>query len=59
VVDQYPRINFTQDIARAFLGGLERKTRTTESICKDICSHFISNYKRSNFFDQIQNSHQR
>src|SRR6202045_3347283 len=45
VVDQYPRINFKQDIARAFLGGFESKTRTTEGTCnEDICSHFIRNY---------------
>ncbi len=31
VVDQYPRINFKQDIAKAFLGGFESKTRTTEA----------------------------
>ncbi len=57
VVDQYPRINFKQDIAKAFLGGFEHKTRTTEGTCnEDICSHFIRNYKRSNFYDQIQDS---
>jgi hypothetical protein len=57
VVDQYPRVNFKQGIARAFLGGFERKTRTTEGTCnEDICSHFLRNYKRSNFYDQIQNS---
>jgi HD domain len=57
VVDQYPRVNFKQDIAKAFLGGFEHKTLTTEGTCnEDICSHFIRNYKRSNFYDQIQNS---
>ena len=57
VVGQYPRINFKQDIARAFLGGFENKIGTTEGTCnEDICSHFIRNYKRSNFYDQIQNS---
>ena len=57
IVDQYPRINFKQDIAKAFLGGFEHKTQTTEGTCnEDICSHFIRNYKRSNFYDQIQNS---
>src|SRR6266853_6479851 len=57
VVDQYPRVNFKQGIARAFLGGFERKTRTTEGTCnEDICSHFLRNYKRSNFYDQIPNS---
>jgi hypothetical protein len=57
VVDQYPRVNFKQDIARAFLGGFEKKTRTTEGTCNEaICSHFLRNYKRSNFYDQIQNS---
>jgi len=57
VVAQYPRVNFKQDIAKAFLGGFEHKTQTTEGTCnEDICSHFIRNYKRSNFFDQIQNS---
>src|SRR5260370_15962599 len=57
IVDQYPRVNFKQDIAKAFLGGFEHKTQTTEATCnEDICSHFIRNYKRSNFYDQIQNS---
>jgi HD domain len=57
IVEQYPRVNFKQDIAKAFLGGFEQKTQTTEGTCnEDICSHFIRNYKRSNFYDQIQNS---
>jgi hypothetical protein len=57
VVDQHPRVNFKQDIAKAFLGGFEHKTQTTEGTCnEDICSHFIRNYRRSNFYDQIQNS---
>jgi hypothetical protein len=57
VVTDYPRINFKQDIAKAFLGGFEHKTQTTEgTVNEDICSHFIRNYKRSNFYDQIQNS---
>jgi HD domain len=57
VVDQYPRVNFKQEIAKAFLGGFEHKTQTTEGTCnEDICSHFIRNYRRSNFYDQIQNS---
>ena len=57
VVAQYPRVNFKQDIAKAFLGGFEHKTQSTEGTCnEDICSHFIRNYKRSNFYEQIQNS---
>ena len=57
VVAQYPRVNFTQGIAEAFLGGFEHKTQTAEGTCnEDICSHFIRNYKRSNFYDQINNS---
>jgi hypothetical protein len=57
VVDQYPRVNFKQAIAKAFLSGFEHKTRTTEGTCnEDICSHFIRNYKRNNFYEQIQNS---
>ncbi|WP_263368069.1 HD domain-containing protein [Edaphobacter bradus] len=57
IVAQYPRVNFKQDIAKAFLGGFEHKTQTTEGTCnEDICSHFIRNYKRSNFHEQIQNS---
>jgi len=50
-------VNFTQDIAKAFLGGFEHKTQSTEGTCnEDICSHFIRNYQRSNFYEQIQNS---
>src|SRR5439155_7165315 len=46
VVAQYPRVNFKQDIAKAFLGGFEHKTPSTEGTCnEDICSHFIRNYK--------------
>ena len=57
VVAQYPRVNFKQEIAEAFLGGFELKTQTAEGTCnEDICSHFIRNYKRSNFYDQIQQS---
>lgn len=57
VVAEYPRVDFKQSIAKAFLGGFEHKTQTTEATCnEDICSHFIRNYNRSNFYDQIQNS---
>jgi hypothetical protein len=57
VVAQFPRVNFKQDIAMAFLKGFEHKTQSTEGTCnEDICSHFIRNYKRSNFYEQIQNS---
>jgi HD domain len=57
VVAQFPRIKFKEDIAKAFLGGFEAKTQSTEGTCnEDICSHFIRNYKRSNFYEQIQNS---
>jgi HD domain len=57
VVAEYPRVDFKQSIAKAFLGRFEYKTQTTEATCnEDICSHFIRNYKRSNFYDQIQDS---
>ena len=57
VVAQFPRINFKQDIAKAFLGGFEHKTQTTEGTCnEEICSHLIRDYRRSDFYDQIQNS---
>jgi len=57
IVAQYPRVDFKQNIAKAFLGGFEHKTQTAEGTCnEDICSHFIRNYKRSNFYEQIQNS---
>jgi len=57
VVAQYPRVNFKQEIANAFLGGFEHKTPSTEGTCnEDICSQFIRNYERSNFYEQIQNS---
>ena len=40
-----------------FLGGFEHKTQSTEGACnEDICSRFIRNYKRSNFYEQIHNS---
>ena len=57
VVDRFPRVNFKQDIAKAFMDGFEHKTQTAEGTCnEDICSHFLRNYKRSNFYEQIQNS---
>ena len=57
VVARFPRVNFKEGIAKAFLGGFESKTQSTEGTCnEDICSHFIRNYKRSNFYEQIQNS---
>jgi hypothetical protein len=57
VVAEYPRIDFKHGIAKAFLGGFEHKLVTTEGTCnEDICSHFLRNYRRSNFYDQIQNS---
>jgi hypothetical protein len=57
IVAAYPRVNFKQEIAEAFLGGFGHKTQTTEgTVNEDICSHFIRNYKRSNFYEQIQNS---
>jgi HD domain len=57
VVARFPRAYFKEEIAKAFLGGFEGKTRSTEGTCnEDICSHFIRKYKRSDFFEQIQNS---
>jgi hypothetical protein len=57
VVAQYPRVNFKPDIAQAFLKGFEHKPQSTEGTCnEDICSHLIRNYRRSDFYEQIQNS---
>jgi hypothetical protein len=57
VVAQFPRIDFKQEIAKALLDGFEHKTQSTEGTCnEDICSHFIRNYKRSDFYERIQNS---
>jgi hypothetical protein len=57
VVSQFPRVNFKQQIAEAFFHGFEHKPETTEYTCnEDICSHFIRNYRRHNFYDQVQNS---
>ena len=57
IVAQYPRVNFKQHIAEAFLGGFEHKTQTAEGTCnEDICSHYMRNYTRSNFYEQIQTS---
>src|SRR6202048_4429487 len=56
-VGQSQRVNFKQEIAEAFFHGFEHKPQTTEYTCnEDICSHFIRNYKRRNFYDQVQNS---
>ena len=41
----------------AFYDGFGYKPKTTEATCnEDICSQFTRNYKRSNFYEQIQNS---
>jgi hypothetical protein len=57
VVAQFPRTNFKQEIAKAFFDGVGYRPKTTEGTCnEDLCSHFIRNYKHSNFYDQIQNS---
>jgi hypothetical protein len=35
----------------------EHKTQTTEGTCnEDICAHLMLNYKRGDFYEQIQNS---
>ena len=57
VVSRFPRVNFKQEIAEAFFQGFEHKPETTVYTCnEDICSHFIQNYRHSNFYDQVQNS---
>ena len=57
IVARFPRVHFKQGIAEAFLGGFAHKTPSTEGTCnEDICSHFLRDYKRSNFCEQIQNS---
>jgi hypothetical protein len=57
VVAAFPRVSFKQGIAQAFFDGFGSKPKTTEFTCnEDICSHYIRNYQRSNFYDQIQNS---
>jgi hypothetical protein len=57
VVAEYPRSDFKRGIVKAFLDGFDHKVVTTEGTCnEDICSHFLRNYERSNFYDQIQNS---
>src|ERR1700684_11207 len=57
VVAQFPRVNFKQDIALAFFHGFEHKPQSTEATCnEDVCSHFIRNYQRKNFYDQVMDS---
>ena len=57
VVAQFPRTNFKQEVAQAFFDGFGHKPQTTEFTCnEDICSHFIRNYKRRNFYDTVMNS---
>jgi hypothetical protein len=57
VVSQFPRTNFKQEIAQAFFDGFGYKPQTTEYTCnEDVCSHFIRNYQRKNFYDQVMNS---
>jgi hypothetical protein len=57
VVAQFPRVNFKQEIAKAFFEGVGYRPQTTEGTCnEDLCSQFIRNYKHSNFYEQIINS---
>ena len=57
VVAAFPRTDFHRQIARAFYDGFGYKPKTTEGTCnEDICSQFTRNYKRSNFYEQTQNS---
>jgi hypothetical protein len=57
VVSQFPRTNFKQEIAQAFFQGFGYKPQTTEFTCnEDVCSHFIRNYQRKNFYDTVMNS---
>jgi len=54
---RFPRVNFKKEISEAFFNGFGYKPQTTEYTCnEDICSHFIRNYQRKNFYDQVQNS---
>ena len=57
LVAAFPRVDFHRQIAKAFYGGFGYKPQTTEGTCnEDICSQFMRNYKRSNFYEQIQSS---
>ena len=57
VVAAFPRVDFHRQIAKAFYDGFGYKPKTTEGTCnEDICSQFTRNYKRSNFYEQTQNS---
>jgi hypothetical protein len=57
VVAEYPRKNFKAEMAQALLHGFEHKTWTTEGVMnEDICSHLIRNYRRSDFYERIQQS---
>src|ERR1700726_3930296 len=57
VVAAFPRVDFHRQIAKAFYDGFGYKPKTTEGTCnEDICSQFTRNYKRSDFYQQIQNS---
>jgi HD domain len=57
VVAAFPRKDFHRQIAQAFYDGFGYKPKTTEGTCnEDICSQFTRNYKRSDFYQQIQTS---
>jgi hypothetical protein len=57
VVARFPHIDLNEQIAKPFLGGVEGKAPSTEGMCnEDICAQFVRNYKRNNFYEQIQNS---
>ena len=50
VVARFPRVNFKEEIAQAFLGGFESKTQSTEGMCnEDIRAQCIPNRKRTIF----------
>jgi hypothetical protein len=57
IVAEYPREDFKQGIVQAFFGGFAHKPESTWGTVKaDVCEHFISGYKSSNFCDLIATS---
>ena len=57
VLDVFPRINFKENIIKAFYDGIKHKSQTTfGNMKKDICAHFNPTFKNKNFCDCILHS---
>ena len=57
IVAEYPRDNFNEEIAAAFLGGFAHKPASTwATVMADVCERLIPGYQSPNLCDLIADS---